>query len=87
MAFPTMYLLIFLLIVAAVFVIALFFWGIKHALALAMNSIIGFFALYAVQAWILSNLVIGFFSVLLVALFGIVGLIFVVTLHLVGVWF
>ncbi len=78
---------IFLIVVALIATFAFFMWGFKHAIMLAVNSVIGFFALYAVQAWLLPTLVINIWSVLLVALLGIVGLALVVVLHLAGVWF
>ena len=67
--------------------VAFFFWGLKHALVLALNSVIGFFALYAVQAYWLPELVINIWSVLIVALFGLAGLIVVLLFHWVGIWF
>lgn len=77
---------LFVLIVLAVALAAFFFWGLKHALLLAMNSVIGFFALYAVKAWLLPGLIINFWSVILVALLGLAGFILVLILHLFG-WF
>lgn len=78
---------LFLLVVAVVILAALFFWGLKHAIVLALNSIIGFFALYAVKAFFLQDLVLNFWSVILVAIFGIFGFIIVLLLHFLGFWF
>ncbi len=77
-------LLICVLVVAGV---GLVLWGIKHAIALAVNSIIGYFALYAVQAFAMPDLIINIWSVLLVAVLGLVGLILVVILSMAGIWF
>lgn len=63
--------------------LALFWWGLKKALWLAANSVVGFFALYAVQR-LIPTLVINIWSVLLTALFGIFGLLAVLLLHLFG---
>lgn len=78
---------LFLLVLAVIVMAALFFWGLKHAIILAVNSVIGFFALYAVKAYLLPALVINFWSVILTAVFGIFGFIIVLLLHLLGVWF
>lgn len=78
---------IFLLVMLIVAIIAFFVWGLKHAIVIAINSVIGFFALYAVQAYWLSSLVINIWSVALVAIFGIFGLVFVLILHLMGLAF
>lgn len=76
--------LLFIIVLVVVALAAFFFWGLKHAIALAINSVIGFFALYAVQAYALPNLVINFWSVILVAILGLLGLIVVLILHLAG---
>jgi len=88
MAFMELSLIVIFLIILAVLVIGAFFWwGLKHAILLAVNSVIGFFALYAVQAWMIESLVINVWSVLFVAIFGIIGLFLVLLLHWVGIWF
>ena len=81
--------LIVMFVVFALIVIfaALFLWGAKYAFVLGINSIIGFFALYAVKAWLLPSLVINFWSVIVVAIFGIIGFIVVLVLHLLGAAF
>jgi len=81
------YLTILIIIVAIILILGFFWWGIKRALFLAINSVIGFFALYAVQAWWLKDLVINFWSVILTAILGLLGLITVVVLHLIGLAF
>jgi hypothetical protein len=74
----------FIILLLIISVIAFFIWGIKHAIVLAINSVIGFFALYAIQAFWRPDLVINFWSVGLVAIFGIFGFLFVLILHLMG---
>jgi hypothetical protein len=78
---------ILLIIVVALMAFGLFFWGLRVALFLGFNSVVGFFALYAFKAFIWPELVINFWSVLLTALFGIFGLIIVLLLHFVHVAF
>ena len=78
--------ILFIVIVAAVFFLGLLFWGIKKAILLALNSVIGFFALYAIQL-VLPTLVINWISVLLTAVFGIFGFAAVLLLHAFGIWF
>ncbi len=81
----TWWLILILVAVVALFLIGgLLWWGLKKAVVLALNSVVGFFALYAVQAWIMPSLVINVWSVLLTAIFGIVGFVAVILLHLVG---
>lgn len=77
---------LFLFILVIVFLIALFIWGLKYAISLAINSVIGFFALYAVKAFLWTDLVINWVSVLFVAIGGIIGFILVLILHFFG-WF
>lgn len=79
--------LLFLLLLAVITIAALFFWGLKYAIALALNGIIGFFALYAVKVWLLPELIINVWSVLFVAIGGLLGMAIVMVLHLVGWWF
>ena len=76
--------LLFLGITVVVVLASLFFWGLKHAIALAINSVIGFLALYAVQAFLLPSLVINAWSVALVAVLGLIGLLLVLFLHGIG---
>ncbi len=72
-----------LLVIIVLFLLAgLAWWGLKRALLLSLNSVVGFFALYAVRAWLLDGLVINLWSVLLTALFGIFGFLLVIALHL-----
>ncbi|RME31184.1 hypothetical protein D6789_03570 [Candidatus Woesearchaeota archaeon] len=66
--------------------IAFLIWGMKMAVKLAVNSLIGFFALYAVKL-IIPSLVISFWSVIITAVFGVFGLIFVVAAHAIGLAF
>ena len=77
--------LLWIIVVIAVvilFIIGLLFWGIKHAIILALNSVVGFFALYAIQAWqVVPTIVINIWSVLLTAVLGIIGFALVLILH------
>ncbi len=75
---------LFIIALIIVAVVGFFFWGLKHAIALAVNSVLGFFALYAVQAFMIPTLVINFWSVLFVAIGGLIGLIIVLLLHAFG---
>lgn len=81
------YFTILIIIVAIILVLGFFWWGIKRALFLAINSVIGFFALYAVNVYWLKELVINFWSVIITAILGIFGLIGVIILHLLGLAF
>ncbi len=80
------FILILVLVVALIFVTGIFWWGFKRAVMLALNSIIGFFALYAVQLW-RTELVINLWSVLITAILGIFGFIIVLVLHFLGIAF
>jgi hypothetical protein len=83
--------LLWLIVVIAVVVLFFFgflFWGIKHAILLALNSLVGYFALYAIQAWrVVPTIVINTWSVLLTAIFGIIGFLFVLILHFLHIAF
>lgn len=82
--------MLWLILVGVIILFLIFgiiFWTVKHALWLALNSVLGFFALYAVQAWLMPDLLINVWSVLLVSVFGIFGLILVVALSLFGLAF
>jgi hypothetical protein len=88
MIFELSLIALFLIIVAVIFLSALFFWGLKHAIALAINSVIGFFALYFMVAFeIFPDLVINWLSVIIVAIFGLLGFIVVLLLHWIGLAF
>jgi hypothetical protein len=77
----------FIVILIVIFLIALFVWGLKYAILFAINSVIGFFALYAVQAFVWSDLIINIWSVALVAIGGIFGFALVLLFHLLGIFF
>jgi len=81
------FLLVVLGIAALLFIIAFFIWGIKLAFMIALNSLVGFFALYAIQAFLIPSILINWWSVLLVALLGIFGFAAVLILHAFGIWF
>jgi hypothetical protein len=78
---------LFVGILVVLFLVALFVWGMKYAIAFAINSIIGYFALYAVQEFMIPTLVINLWSVGLVAIAGIFGFIIVLALHGLGIGF
>jgi hypothetical protein len=84
---PTWLIISFIGIVALVFVFTLLIKGINLAIALAINSVIGFFALYAVQLFLLPSLVINIWSVAIVAILGLAGFILVLLLHGLGMFF
>ncbi|HIH23885.1 TPA: hypothetical protein HA251_02520 [Candidatus Woesearchaeota archaeon] len=77
----------FIGIVVIMFVGALLMKGLNYAIAIALNSIIGFFALYAVQVFWLQTLIINIWSIIIVAILGLLGLIAVLVLHGLGLFF
>ena len=84
MFFEISLIVLFLIILLVFFFIALFVWGLKYAIAYAINAVIGFFALYAIKAFLAPELIINFWSVALVAVFGIIGFVIVLVLHWIG---
>ena len=79
---------IFIIVLIIIFLVALFAWGMKYAIAFALNRIIGFFALYAMKSLgFFPDLAINIWSVILVAIFGLIGFIFVLIMHAMGVLF
>ena len=77
----------FIGIVVIMFVGALLMKGLNYAIAIALNSIIGFFALYAFQVFWLQTLIINIWSIIIVAILGLLGLIAVLVLHGLGLFF
>ncbi|MDD9953085.1 MAG: hypothetical protein OXR66_02010 [Candidatus Woesearchaeota archaeon] len=75
--------LIFLIVLAIVAVAGFFMWGMKKAIWLVVNSIIGYFALYAVQLLLLKDLVITLWKAIVVGIFGLLGFIVVLIAHFV----
>ena len=71
----------FLIIVAIIFAFALFFWGLHYAIAYALNAVIGFFALYAMKAFVWDTMIISWWMVAIVAVGGIIGFAIVLLLH------
>ena len=65
--------LILVIAVVAFLLLGLVWWGVKRGLMLALNAVIGFFALYGVQAWWLHDLGINWVSVLLVLILHFLG--------------
>ncbi len=78
------FLFILFAVVMVILLFGFFWWGVKKGLILALNSVVGFFALYAVQAFLRPSLVIDLWSVLLTAIFGIFGFFLVLILHIAG---
>jgi hypothetical protein len=78
---------LFAIILILVFIFAIIFWGLKYAIAYAINALIGFFALYAIKVFLMPDLAINFWSVALVAIGGIFGFALVVLLHALGIFF
>lgn len=74
------------ILVVLVILVLLVAFVLKRLLALAINSVIGFFALFAAKL-LLPALTINIWSVLITAVGGIFGFIIVIILHLAGVAF
>jgi len=72
------------MLIVVIGIIALIFMLLKNVFILVINSLVGFFSLYAVQAWVLPALKINFWSVVITAIGGIIGFIVVVGAHLLG---
>jgi len=88
MAFDLTLLWVFAGVFVILCLVAFFAWGMKYALAYAINAVIGFFALYAVQAFqVVPDVVINVWSVALVAIGGIFGFALVFVFHLLGIFF
>ncbi len=81
MVFPELTVLAVLVILV---LIAIFVF--KRLVSLAINSVIGFFALFAAKLF-LPELTINIWSVLITAVGGIIGFIAVLIMHLAGVAF
>ena len=76
------------IIIVSIIAFAVFLiWGLKAATRLLINSLIGFFALWVTKVFVLPGLVINFWSVIITAIFGIVGFLAVLALHLLGLFF
>jgi len=73
-----------LMLLVVISIIIVIFMVLKNVFILILNSVIGFFALYAVQAWVMPSLEINFWSVMITAIGGIIGFIVVVGSHLLG---
>ncbi len=74
------------LIVVLLIIVLIIAFVLKKILILAVNSVIGFFALFAAKL-VLPTLTINVWSVLITAIGGIVGFILVLILHLTHVAF
>lgn len=73
-------------LIIVILIVAVLFWLFKKGIALVINSIIGFFALFFASIF-LPNLQIGFWSIIITAIGGIFGFLAVITLHLLGIAF
>lgn len=73
-----------LIALAVLVLIAIFVF--KKLVALAINSVIGFFALFAASL-VLEDLVINIWSILITAIGGIIGFLAVLIMHLTGIAF
>jgi hypothetical protein len=60
---------------------------VKNIVVIALNSIIGFFALFGYQAIFGANIAINFWSVIITAVGGIFGFIAVLAAHYLGLAF
>lgn len=76
-----------IVLVTVLVFIAFLVIGLKAAIKLLINSLIGFFALWITKVFVLNALVINIWSVLLTAIFGIIGYIIVLVLHILGIFF
>lgn len=74
-----------LTILIVLVLIAIFIF--KKLVTIAINSVIGFFALFFVEFFFLPALEINFWSVIITAVGGIFGFIAVVLMHLLGIAF
>jgi len=75
---------VFVVVTIIVALFAFFMWGLHYAIALAINSVIGFFALYAIKAFVWPELIISIWKIIIVAIGGIVGFAVVLMLHGLG---
>lgn len=75
---------VLIIVIALILLCGFLWWGLKRALVLALNSLIGFFALYGVQAWWLHDLAINSWSIIITAILGIFGFLLVLILHAFG---
>lgn len=85
MAFPLIFIVV-LVVVMCVLAVGFFLWGLKKAIKLLINSAIGFFALWLTKVILIKTLVINIWSVLIVAIGGIIGYFVVIILHFFGVF-
>lgn len=74
-----------LLTVMIIFVVLVAIF-LRKLLVLVINSVIGFFALFAAKL-LLPDLTINFWSIIITAIGGIIGFLAVIILHLFGVAF
>jgi hypothetical protein len=73
--------------VVALLLIVISILFMKRMVLVLINSLLGFFALFGWNALFPWDITINVWSVLLVAIFGIIGLIIVIALHFFGVAF
>lgn len=76
----------FIVLAAVIVLVLVAIFVFKRLITLAINSAIGFFALFAAKIF-LPELVINWVSVLITAIGGIIGFIAVLIMHLTGIAF
>ncbi|RME52904.1 sigmaK-factor processing regulatory BofA [Candidatus Woesearchaeota archaeon] len=74
------------IVVAVLFAFGLW-WLLKKSIIIALNAIIGFFALFALKIFLIPALTINVWSVLIVTIGGLFGLALVLLLHAFGIAF
>jgi len=71
-------------LIIVILLIVLLFYLIKNAIVLVINSVVGFFALYGVNLFLSDPIPINFWSIIIVAIGGVFGLIIELILHFLG---
>jgi hypothetical protein len=74
-------------LVIVIVIVALLFYFLKSAVTLAINSVIGFFALFAVNIFLADPIPINFWTIIIIAIGGIFGFIIELVLHFLGIAF
>ena len=71
-------------LIIVILAVLVFFHFVKNLFVLAINSVIGFFALFGINLFLSNPIPINFWSVIIVAIGGIFGLIIELILHFLG---
>jgi hypothetical protein len=74
-------------LVIVIILVVLFFWLIKKTFILAINSVIGLFALFGFNFLFNAGIEINIWSVLITAIGGIIGFIIIVAAHFLHIAF